>query len=141
MTQEYIPSRGVNPIPATPPACLQGGVAPGIVAPASPPVYSGGVQMGGAPRMLPSTTIEVHALPTSAGVSEPSLYQHSSAPYHPGLQDQQLEHLLLILMLEHFQLWLSTQALVVAAHSHLHNHQLSPEWSCPSARTSHHCLS
>ena len=108
MTQEYVPSRGVNPVPATPTACF----APGIVASTTSPVYAGEAQVGNAPRVLPSPpsppvvqamgdgsawsytrqvyrnsthatqAIEVQALPTSAGVSEPSLYQHSSAPYY-----------------------------------------------------------
>ena len=38
MTHEYVPSRGVNPAPATPTACLQGNMALGIVAPSSPPM-------------------------------------------------------------------------------------------------------
>ena len=41
-------------VPVTPNACLQGGVAPGLGAPTSPPVYSGGTQVGYAPRVLPS---------------------------------------------------------------------------------------
>ena len=32
MTQGHVLSRGVNPVPATPTACLQGGVAPGVAA-------------------------------------------------------------------------------------------------------------
>ena len=83
------------------------------VAPTSPPVYPGGMQVGSPSRVVPSPpppaiqptgdgsawsyirqmyrnsphaaqAVEVQALPTSAGVSEPSLYQHSNAPpyYH-----------------------------------------------------------
>ena len=109
MTQEYVPSRGAQQVPMTPNACLQGGMALGPVAPTSPPAYPGGLQVGSPPRVSPSPpppavqpmgdgsawshtrqmyrnspyaaqAVQVQALPTSAGVSEPSLYQHSAAP-------------------------------------------------------------
>ena len=107
MTQEYVPSGGAQQAPATPNACLQGGMVHVPVAPPSPPVYPGGMQVGSPSRAVPSPpptqptgdgsawsytrqmyrssphaaqAVEVQALPTSAGVSEPSLQQHSNAP-------------------------------------------------------------
>ena len=112
MTQEYVPHGGAPQVPMTPNACLQEGMPRVPTAPTSPPVYSGGTQVGSPPRALPSPpppTVQPvddgsawsytrqmyrssphaaqaveEALPTSAGVSEPSLHQHSSAPpYYP----------------------------------------------------------
>ena len=109
MTQEYVPPGGAQQVPMTPNACLHGGTARVPVGPTSPPVYPGGMQAGSPPRVLPSPpppvvqamgdgsawsytrqmhrssphaaqAVEVQALPTSAGVTEPSLYQHSAAP-------------------------------------------------------------
>ena len=109
MTQEYVPHGGAPQQPMTPNACLQEGMARVPIAPTSPPVYPGGMQVGSPNRVLPlppppavqpvgdgsawsytrqmyrnsphaAQAVEAQALPTSAGVSEPSLYQHSNAP-------------------------------------------------------------
>ena len=106
MTQEYVPG-GAPPPPMTPTACLQEGMARVPIAPTSPPGYHGGMQVGSPPRASPpppqvqpvgdgsawsytrqmyrssphaAQAVEAQPLPTSAGVSEPSLYQHSNAP-------------------------------------------------------------
>ena len=82
MTQEYVPSRGGNPVPATPTACLQGNMAPGIVAPTSPPVYAGGTQMGSAPRALPSP---LHHLSSKQWVmAVPGLHKTSVSQFNTG---------------------------------------------------------
>ena len=109
MTQEYVPG-GAPPPPRTPTDCLQGGMTRVLIAPTSPPGCHGGMQMGSPPRASPpprpqmqpvsdgsawsyarqmyrssphaAQAVEAQPLPTSAGVSEPSLYQHSHAPPH-----------------------------------------------------------
>ena len=110
MTQEYVPHGGAQQQPMTPDACLQEGMARVLIAPTSPPVYPGGMQVGNPSRAVhsppppptmqpvgdgsawsyarqmyrnsPHATqiVEVQALPTSAGVSVPSLHQHSNTP-------------------------------------------------------------
>ena len=107
MTQEYVPGRAQLP-PMTPAACLNQDIARVPIAPVSPPGYLGGMQPGSPPRASPpppqppvgdgsawsyvrqmyrssphaAQAVEVQPLPTSAGVSEPSLYQHSQASPH-----------------------------------------------------------
>ena len=85
-------------MPVTPNACLQGGVDAGFAAPTGspprvlpsppPPVVQavGGSSAWSYTRQMyrssphAARAVEAQALPTSAGVSEPSLYQRSSAP-------------------------------------------------------------
>ena len=107
MTQEYVPGRAPPP-PMTPAACLNQDIARVPIAPVSPPGYLGGIQPGSPPRASPpppqppvgdgsawsyvrqmyrssphaAQAVEAQPLPTSAGVSEPSLYQHSQASPH-----------------------------------------------------------
>ena len=111
MTQEYVPGRAPIP-PMTPAACLPQDIARVPITLISPPGYLGGVQPGSPPRASPlppqptvgdgsawsyvrqiyrstphaAQAVEVQPLPTSAGVSEPSLYQHSQAPPCQGMQ-------------------------------------------------------
>ena len=106
-TQEYVPGRAPPP-PMTPAACLNQDIARVPISPVSPPGYLGGMQPGSPPRASPpppqppvgdgsawsyvrqmyrssphaAQAVEAQPLPTSAGVSEPSLYQHSQAPPH-----------------------------------------------------------
>ena len=107
MTQEYIPGRAPLP-PMTPAACLHQDIARAPIAPVSPPGYLGGMLPGSPPRASPrppqppvgdgsawsyvrqmyrssphaAQAVEAQPLPTSAGVSEPSLHQHSQASPH-----------------------------------------------------------
>ena len=107
MTQEYVPGRAPPP-PMTPSACFQQDMARAPIAHTSPPGYHGGMQVGSPqrasppPQQLPvgdgsawsftrqmyrnsphaAQAVQAQPLPTSAGVSEPSLYQHSYAPGH-----------------------------------------------------------
>ena len=108
LTQEYVPGRAPPPPPTTPSACLQQDMARVPIAPVSPPGYLGGMQPGSPLRASPpppqplvndgsassyvrqmyrssphaAQAVEAQPLPTSAGVSEPSLYQHSHSPPH-----------------------------------------------------------
>ena len=105
VTQEYVPGRAPPP-PMTPSACLQQDTTRVPIAPTSPPGYHGGVQAGSPPSASPpppqppvgdgsawsylrqmhrssphaAQAVEAQPLPTSAGVSEPSLCQHSHSP-------------------------------------------------------------
>ena len=108
MTQEYVPGRAPPP-PVTPSACLQQDIIRAPLAASSPPGYLGGIPSGSPPRTSPplpppppvgdgsswsyvrqmyrssphaAQAVEAQPLPTSAGVSEPSLYQHSHASPH-----------------------------------------------------------
>ena len=105
MTQEYVPGRAPLP-PMTPAACLNQDMTRVPMTPVSPQGYLGGLQPGSPPRASPpppqpplgggsawsyvrqmyrssphaAQAVEMQPLPTSAGVSEPSLHQHSQAP-------------------------------------------------------------
>ena len=108
MTQQYEPGRA-PPLPITPSACHQQDMTRAPIASVSPPACLGGVQPGSPPRASPplpppplagdgsawsyvrqvyrssphaAQAVEAQPVPTSAGVSEPSLYQHSHASPH-----------------------------------------------------------
>ena len=140
MTQEYV-------TPATPVACLLGGAKPssspqhpgagvGCV-PRSPPppaLISGDGSAWAFTRQVyrnpaqQAQAVEGQALPTSAGVTEPSLYQRSSVPYQQWAAG-----------------WAAgastAQSNAGALPAMAVNSQLSPHWSSLSARTCHHCQS
>ena len=147
------------------------------IAPASPPGYPGGMHPGCPPRASPSSpqqfvgdgsawsyvrqmyrssphaaqAVEAQPLPTSAGVSEPSLYQHSHSPPHyqwaagsaagasTSLSNAGAYPAIAVntgsgapVALMEVEEW---------ARCPTHNHPLNPGWSSLSAKISHPSLS
>ena len=119
--------------PSSPPGChggMQAGSPPRLESsPPPPPLRKYNLLVMEAPGLIPDRRIAVHhmllklwkckPLPTSAGVSEPSLYQHSNAPplTTSGLLDPQQRCLDLTCHMQgHIQPWLSTLGQVHLVH-------------------------
>ena len=170
MTQEYAPGRAPPP-PMTPSACLQQDMTRVPVAPTSPPGYHGGMQAGSPPRPRASPpppqppvgdgsawsylrqmyrnsphaaqAIEAQPLPTTAGVSEPSLHQHShSLPHYQWAAGSTAGASTSLSNAGAFpamavNIGSGAPAAPDGSHSLTHNRPLNPEWNSLSAKTSH----
>ena len=94
--------------------------------------------------------VEAQPLPTSAGVSEPSLYQHSHAPPHyqwaagstAGASTSLSNAGAFPAMAVNTGSGAPAPLMEVEewAHCPIHTHLLNPEWSSPSAGTGHPSL-